>query len=75
MMKNAFGSLEKKFIVDYEKDVKMELISDIGLAYSRLMENKKEFDEVVRICELLIQLPLGPHIRKLIYAVKARVGG
>lgn len=74
-MKNSVGILEKKLIVDYEKETKLEIVSDVGLAYARLMEGKKEFDEVVRVCETLLSLPIGVHTRKLIFAVKARVGG
>jgi len=53
-MKNSVGILEKKLIVDYEKETKLEIVSDVGLAYTRLMEGKKEFDEVVRVCETLL---------------------
>lgn len=39
------------------------------------MEGKKEYEEVMRVCEALLQLPLGSHTRKLINSIKARVAG
>lgn len=37
------------------------------------MEGKQQYEEVMRVCEALLQLPLGSHTRKLINSIKARV--
>ena len=42
---------------------------------ARLMENNKQADEVIKICEALLSTALSPHTRKLINSIKARVGG
>ncbi|EAR90704.2 hypothetical protein TTHERM_00705200 (macronuclear) [Tetrahymena thermophila SB210] len=74
-MKVSFKELEKKQIIDYDRDTKIQVNANIGLVYARLMEGKKEYEEVMRVCEALLQLPLGSHTRKLINSIKARVAG
>lgn len=75
VMKNSFKELEKKQIIDYDRDTKIQVNANIGLIYARLMEGKNQYDEVMRVCEALLQLPLGSHTRKLINSIKARVAG
>lgn len=74
-MKNSFKELEKKQIIDYDRDTKIQVNANIGLIYARLLENQQKFDDVMRVCEQLLQLPLGSHTRKLINSIKARRAG
>jgi hypothetical protein len=75
VMKNSFKELEKKQIIDYDRDTKIQVNANIGLVYARLMEGTDQYTEVARVCEALLQLPLGSHTRKLINSIKARVAG
>lgn len=74
-MKQSFKELENKLIIDYDRDTKIQVNANIGLIYARLMETKEQYNEVMSVCEDLLQLPLGSHTRKLINSIKARVAG
>ncbi len=54
-------------------DQKIQAFANIGLIYARIMENKKQMDEVSKICEALLLTPLSHHTRKLVNTVKARI--
>lgn len=74
-MRNSLKEIERKQINDYEIDIKIEVLANVGLIYARLMEAKSQHDEVNRVCEALLLTPLSPHTRKLINSIKARVSG
>lgn len=74
-MKNSLKELEKKQIMDYDIDTKIQVFADIGMIYARLMEGKSQYEEVMKICESLLLTPLNPHTTKLINSIKARVSG
>ncbi len=74
-MKASFKDLEKKQIIDYDRDTKIQVNANIGLIYARLKEFYNMHSEVTTICDALLQLPLGSHTRKLINSIKARVAG
>lgn len=74
-MKNSLKEIEAKGIVYYDLDTKIQTFANIGLMNARLMENSKQTDEVIKICEALLVTSLSPHTRKLINSIKARVSG
>ena len=75
IMKNSLKELEKKQIIDYDIDTKIQVFANIGQIYARIMERNSQYDEVMRICESLLLTPLNPHTRKMINSIKARVSG
>ena len=58
-LRNQAKELEKKNIVDFEKDAKTEVAANLALVYMRLAEAKKEFDEVFRVAEALLAMPIN----------------
>ena len=74
-MNNSLKEIEAKGIVYYDLDIKIQTFANIGIMNARLMENSKQVDEVIKICEALLATALSPHTRKLINSIKARVGG
>ena len=62
-------------MVSYDLDDKIQIFSNIGLIYARLMESQKQTALVEKVCEDLLLTNLSPNTRKLINAIKARVAG
>jgi hypothetical protein len=74
-MRNALRDIEAKGVVNYDLDDKIQIFSNIGLIYARLMESQKQTALVEKVCEDLLLTNLSPNTRKLINAIKARVAG
>lgn len=74
-MRNALRDIETKGVVNYDLDDKIQIFSNIGLIYARLMESQKQTALVEKVCEDLLLTNLSPNTRKLINAIKARVAG
>ena len=74
-MKNYNKEVDKKYVADYDLDSKILVHANIGIIYARLLENKSQYDEALKVCEALLLSPLNPHTRKLINSIKARVSG
>ena len=75
-MKNYTKELEKKYIIDYDLDNKIQVFANIGIIYARLLENQGKHDEVVKACDAMLPSPrLNPHAKKLINSIKARNSG
>jgi hypothetical protein len=72
-MRNSLKEGEKKQVVSYDLDAKIQVLANIGMVYARQMENLKQSDEVNKICETLLTTQLSPHTRKLINSIKSRV--
>lgn len=72
-MRNSLKESEKKQVVSYDTDAKIQVLANIGMVYARQMENLKQADEVNRICDALLATQLSPHTRKLVNSIKSRV--
>jgi hypothetical protein len=75
VMLKSFFELASKDIVDYDMETKKKINSNIGLVYARILEADNKFDEVVKVCESLLKLPLNLHTKKFVMALKARRSG
>lgn len=71
--KNQLQLIEKKGVVDFDKLAKIEVAADIAIVYMRLAEAKKDFEEVFRVADSLLQMNIDIQTRKYISTVKARV--
>jgi hypothetical protein len=74
-MRNSLKEIETKSIVYYDLDDKIQVFSNIGLIYARLLESQKQTALVEKVCEDLLLTNLSPNTRKLINGIKARVAG
>jgi hypothetical protein len=74
-MRNSLREIETKGVVYYDLDDKIQVFSNIGLIYARLLESQKQAALVEKVCEDLLLTNLSPNTRKLINGIKARVAG
>ena len=59
--------------IDYELDKKMQVFTNLAIMLARLYEFKVKNDDAVRVCDILLQKSLPPHLRKTFDSIKARV--
>lgn len=75
IMKTSLKEIETKNIIYYDMEEKIQIFSNIGLIYARILETQKKIPEVEKICEDLLLTSLSPNTRKLINGMKAKVTG
>ena len=74
-LKEAIKEIERRKIVDYELENKTQIYGNIALIFARLLEARKEYKEVMYVCEELLLSPLGSQTRKLVNSTRARIAG
>jgi hypothetical protein len=74
-MRNSLKEIETKNIIYYDLDDKIQVFSNIGLIYARLLESQKQTALIEKVCEDMLLTNLSPNTRKFINGIKARVAG
>ena len=58
--------------IDYNLDTKLNVFTNFSNVYCRIQE-KHDTDEALRVCNLLLEKNLPPHLRKSFDTVRARI--
>jgi hypothetical protein len=73
-LKQAVDLIEKRKIVDYDLENKVQVYGNISIIYTRLLEQQGNYSRVYSVTEDLLLVSLTPQTRKIINSIRARVG-
>ena len=80
VMQECFEGMNNTFItsnfgvgnIDYNLDTKLNVFTNFSHVYCRIQE-KHDSDESLRVCNLLLEKNLPPHLRKAFDTIRARI--